>query len=73
MSAHSVAIIGDGKMGQSIRDLAFARGWRVAAFIGERESANGSGLTRTTLGARQYQGGLASWRAGGRWHHRLVR
>jgi 4-hydroxy-tetrahydrodipicolinate reductase len=50
MTARSVAIIGDGKMGQSIRDLAIARGWRIAAFIGERESANGSGLTKTTLG-----------------------
>jgi 4-hydroxy-tetrahydrodipicolinate reductase len=50
MTARSVAIVGDGKMGQSIRDLAIARGWRVAAFIGERESANGSGLTKTTLG-----------------------
>jgi 4-hydroxy-tetrahydrodipicolinate reductase len=50
MTPHSVAIIGDGKMGQSIRDLAIARGWRIAAFIGERESANGSGLTKTTLG-----------------------
>ena len=51
MTPRSVAIIGDGKMGQSIRDLAIARGWRIAAFIGERESANGSGLTKTTLGA----------------------
>jgi 4-hydroxy-tetrahydrodipicolinate reductase len=50
MTPRSVAIIGDGKMGQSIRDLAIARGWRIAAFIGERESANGSGLTKTTLG-----------------------
>ena len=50
MSPHSIAIIGDGKMGQSIRDLAVAKGWRVAAFIGEKESANGTGLTRTTLG-----------------------
>jgi 4-hydroxy-tetrahydrodipicolinate reductase len=50
MSARSVAIIGDGKMGQSIRDLASSRGWRIAAFIGEGESANGSGLNKTTLG-----------------------
>jgi 4-hydroxy-tetrahydrodipicolinate reductase len=50
VSPHSVAIIGDGRMGQSIRDLAVARGWRIAALIGERESANGSGLTKTSLG-----------------------
>lgn len=49
MSAHSIAIIGDGKMGQAIRDLAVAKGWNVTAFIGERESAKGRGLTRTTL------------------------
>ncbi|MGH7603444.1 MAG: 4-hydroxy-tetrahydrodipicolinate reductase [Gemmatimonadaceae bacterium] len=50
MTAHSIAIIGDGKMGQAIRDLAVAKGWKIAAFIGERESANGRGLTRTLFG-----------------------
>ena len=34
----SIAIIGDGKMGQAIRDLASAKGWTVGAFIGEKES-----------------------------------
>ena len=50
MSARRVAIIGDGKMGQAIRDLAIAKGWTVAALIGERESAAGRGLTKATLG-----------------------
>jgi 4-hydroxy-tetrahydrodipicolinate reductase len=50
MSPRSIAIIGDGKMGQAIRELAQAKGWKVAALIGERESAGGSGITRTTLG-----------------------
>jgi 4-hydroxy-tetrahydrodipicolinate reductase len=50
MSARSIAIIGDGKMGQAIRELAQAKGWKVAALIGERESAGGSGITRSTLG-----------------------
>jgi 4-hydroxy-tetrahydrodipicolinate reductase len=50
MSQRSIAIIGDGKMGQAIRELAQAKGWKVAAMIGERESAGGSGITRTTLG-----------------------
>jgi 4-hydroxy-tetrahydrodipicolinate reductase len=50
MSARTIAIIGDGKMGQAIRDLAQAKGWKVAAFIGEHESAAGTGITRTTLG-----------------------
>jgi 4-hydroxy-tetrahydrodipicolinate reductase len=50
MSPRSIAIIGDGKMGQAIRELAQAKGWKVAALIGERESAGGSGITRNTLG-----------------------
>ncbi|MDP9205577.1 MAG: 4-hydroxy-tetrahydrodipicolinate reductase [Gemmatimonadota bacterium] len=50
MSGRSIAIIGDGKMGQAIRDLALERGWSVAAVIGERESAGGSGVDRTSLG-----------------------
>ena len=36
-----LAIIGDGKMGRSIRTLAEEGGWSVVAFIGERESAGG--------------------------------
>jgi 4-hydroxy-tetrahydrodipicolinate reductase len=50
MSQRSIAIIGDGKMGQAIRDLAQAKGWKVAAMLGERESAGGSGIIRSTLG-----------------------
>jgi len=50
MSQRTIAIIGDGKLGHAIRDLAEAKGWKVAALIGERESAGGSGITRSTLG-----------------------
>ena len=50
MSDRSVAIIGDGKMGEAIRQLALERGWRVTAVLGERESASGSGITAATLG-----------------------
>ena len=50
MSERSVAIIGDGKMGQAIRQLALEKGWRVAAVIGERESAGGRGISRGSLG-----------------------
>lgn len=53
MSARSIAIIGDGKMGQAIRDLALAKGWTVGAIIGERESDGGRGITRATLGDAQ--------------------
>jgi 4-hydroxy-tetrahydrodipicolinate reductase len=50
MSQRTIAIIGDGKMGQAIRDLAEAKGWKVAAMVGERESAAGRGITKSTLG-----------------------
>jgi 4-hydroxy-tetrahydrodipicolinate reductase len=50
MSKRTIAIIGDGKMGLAIRELAQAKGWKVAALIGERESAGGKGITRDTLG-----------------------
>ena len=50
MSGQSIAIIGDGKMGQAIRQLAIEKGWRVAAMLGERESANGAGITSASLG-----------------------
>jgi 4-hydroxy-tetrahydrodipicolinate reductase len=50
MSQRTIAIIGDGKMGQAIRELAEAKRWKVAAMVGERESAGGSGITKSTLG-----------------------
>jgi 4-hydroxy-tetrahydrodipicolinate reductase len=50
MTSRTIAIIGDGKMGQAIREQAHAKGWKVAALIGERESAGGSGITRDSLG-----------------------
>jgi 4-hydroxy-tetrahydrodipicolinate reductase len=50
MSKRTIAIIGDGKMGLAIRELAQAKGWNVAALIGERESAGGKGITRDALG-----------------------
>ena len=50
MSERSIAIIGDGKMGQAIRQLATEKGWTIAAMIGERESANGRGITASSLG-----------------------
>jgi len=37
-------------MGQAIRQLALEKGWRVAAMIGERESAGGRGISRGSLG-----------------------
>ena len=50
MSAHSIAVIGDGKMGQAIRQLAIDKGWKVTAVLGERENAGGAGITARSLG-----------------------
>jgi len=50
MTNRNLAIIGDGKMGQAIRQLAVEKGWRVTAVIGERESADGVGISRLSLG-----------------------
>ena len=50
MSGRSIAIIGDGKMGQAIRQLAAEKGWNVAAMLGEGENASGRGITASSLG-----------------------
>ena len=50
MSKRSIAIIGDGKMGQAIQQLAVEKGWKVVALLGERESASGRGINAATLG-----------------------
>ena len=50
MTARRLAIIGDGKMGDAIRQLAETRRWTVTAFIGESASRSGAGITGGTLG-----------------------
>jgi len=50
MSQLSIAIIGDGKMGQAIRQLALEKGWKVAAMLGEGENASGRGIDKKSLG-----------------------
>ena len=50
MSARSVAIIGDGKMGQAIRQLALDKGWKVTAIVGENENLGGKGIDARSLG-----------------------
>lgn len=51
MSARTIAVIGDGKMGQAIKQLAVEKGWRVSAVVGERENAHGNGISAASLGA----------------------
>jgi 4-hydroxy-tetrahydrodipicolinate reductase len=50
VSKRRLAIIGDGKMGQAIKQLALEKGWNVTALVGERESAGGKGITAGSLG-----------------------
>jgi 4-hydroxy-tetrahydrodipicolinate reductase len=50
MSALRLAIIGDGKMGRAINDLARERGYEVTAMLGVRDNANGAGISRSRLG-----------------------
>jgi len=49
--ARRLAIIGDGKMGNAIRQLAETRGWTVTAVIGESDSRLGAGITAGALGS----------------------
>jgi 4-hydroxy-tetrahydrodipicolinate reductase len=51
VSGHTIAVIGDGKMGQAIKQLAIEKGWRVSAVVGERENARGKGISASSLGA----------------------
>lgn len=50
MRERSVAVVGDGKMGQAIKQLALEKGWRVTAVVGESESAGGKGISARSLG-----------------------
>jgi len=50
MTALRLAIVGDGKMGRAINDLARERAFVVTAMLGAADNANGSGVTRDRLG-----------------------
>ena len=49
MTARKLAVIGDGKMGKTIADMAKGRGWTVTTVLGQKENAGGSGITRESL------------------------
>src|SRR5882762_659763 len=51
MTQRRVAVIGDGKMGQAIKQLAIEKGWKVSALLGEHDSAGGKGISASSLGA----------------------
>lgn len=50
MSDFRLAIVGDGKMGRAIAELARERGYSVTAVLGLADNANGGGITRDRLG-----------------------
>jgi 4-hydroxy-tetrahydrodipicolinate reductase len=50
MSGLRVAIVGDGKMGRAVADLARERGYTVTAVLGFRDNENGAAITRERLG-----------------------
>ena len=50
MSSLRVAIVGDGKMGRAVADLARERGYTITAILGSRENAGASAITRDRLG-----------------------
>lgn len=49
MTARKIAVIGDGKMGKTIAEMAKDRGWTVTTVLGEKENPDGSGITRESL------------------------
>ncbi|HXG69624.1 MAG TPA: dihydrodipicolinate reductase C-terminal domain-containing protein [Gemmatimonadaceae bacterium] len=53
MKGKRIAIIGDGKMGQTVASLAAEKGWTVVAIIGERDNSGGNGITAATLKSAQ--------------------
>ena len=52
MTPTRLAIIGDGKMGRAVRELAAGAGFDVVAFLGERDAA-GAGLSGSRLQGAQ--------------------
>jgi len=50
VSSLRVAIVGDGKMGRAVADLARERGYTITAILGSRENAGASAITRDRLG-----------------------
>jgi len=48
-----VAVIGTGKMGRAVMELARERGWPVVAALGAADTTHGEGLTRERLAGAQ--------------------
>jgi 4-hydroxy-tetrahydrodipicolinate reductase len=50
MNMLRVAVVGDGKMGRAVVDLARERGYTVTRTLGARENVDGRAITRQSLG-----------------------
>lgn len=53
MSGRQLAVIGDGRMGRAVQELAKSDGWNVTAVIGPSGNAGGAAITRDALGGAQ--------------------
>lgn len=50
MNQPQIAVIGDGKMGRTIAQMAQERGWTVGAMLDSEHNKNGTGITKRALG-----------------------
>ncbi len=50
MTARRIAIIGDGRMGKSVAEVAGEHGWEVTVILGPGETGRGEGITASSLG-----------------------
>jgi 4-hydroxy-tetrahydrodipicolinate reductase len=50
MNVPQIAVIGDGKMGRAVAQLAQDRGWTICAMLDSERNKSGKGITRRALG-----------------------
>ena len=50
MKARRLAVIGDGRMGKSVAEVAREQGWEVTVVLGPADTKGGNGITAATLG-----------------------
>jgi 4-hydroxy-tetrahydrodipicolinate reductase len=50
MTTRRLAVIGDGKMGKSVAEVAREQGWEVTVVLGPEETKGGKGITAGALG-----------------------
>jgi 4-hydroxy-tetrahydrodipicolinate reductase len=50
MTGRRIAVIGDGKMGKSVAEVAREHGWEVTGILGPGDTRGGKGITASSLG-----------------------